>query len=226
MPADLDDAIALLNTHYLAFQKALEFAERTGHTVPSDTKSWSEILVSLLTGIPGRERQKGSDLADGSDVKAANVWAAIDTPRFNGCAPAGRTSETSRRPNDLSAFDETPYLFLVLWDEKGEELIPRCRVWCVRPREDLEFRRVVGKWYQLREEGEILSDNFQLHPPRNLDTNVIRNSCGNLNYPLLFSAEWDGETFQVVTFDEEVLESGECTPANNSEKTVIPDLAP
>lgn len=214
MPADLDAAIDLLNEHYRSFQSARTFAERTGHTVPSDTKSYSEILVGLLTGLTGRARQKGSDLADGSDVKGANVWSAIDTPRFNGCAPAGRSTEAARKPDDVSAFDDMPYLFLVLWDERGEARIPRCRVWCVRPREDQAFRRMVSAWYAQRESGEIKSNNFQLHPPRNLDSDVIRNTFGNLSYPLFFSAEWDGHEFRTITYDQTVLTSGICTLAD------------
>ncbi len=214
MSADLEAAIELLNEHYRAFHAARLFAERTGHSVPSDTRSYSEILVGLLTGLSGRNRKKGSDLDDGSDVKAANVWSAIDTPRFNGCAPAGRLSDTSRKPNDISAFDDIPYLFMVLWDERGQEKLPRCRIWAVRTQHDQLFREMVSRWYALRDSGDIKSTNFQLHPPRNLDTNVIRNTCGNLIYPLFFSAEWAGDSFDIVTLDESVLESGECTPAD------------
>ena len=110
---DYGDVLLLLDEHHRSFFTAKPFADRTGHTVPSDTKSFSEILVSLLTGVPGRKRQKGTDLADGSDVKAANVWDAIDTPRFNGCAPAGRTTNTSRKPDDVTALDDIPVLFFL-----------------------------------------------------------------------------------------------------------------
>ena len=204
------DALALLEEHYRAFFAAKPFADRSGHTVPSDTKSFSEILVSLLTGLDGRARQKGSDLSDGSDVKAANVWSAIDTPRFNGCAPAGRVSDTSRKPDNISAFDDIPYMFFVLWDEQGAARVPRCRIWCVRTRLDHEFRRVVSLWYTKRRSGDIKSTNFQLHPPRNEDHNVIRNSCGNLELPLLFQAERRGRVYKVVSFDDAVLASGRC----------------
>ena len=138
--------------------------------------------MSLLTGLPGRSRRKGSDLADGSDVKAANVWDAIDTPRFNGCAPAGRTTSASRKPNDVSALDDIPFLFFVLWDERTSPTVPRCRVWCVKPNVDVEFRKLVSKWYDMRQSGEIKSANFQLHPPRNEDHNIIGNSLGRLEY--------------------------------------------
>ena len=52
------DVLALLDEHYRSFHAAKPF-DRTGHTVPSDTKSFSEVLVSLLTGLPGRRRRKG-----------------------------------------------------------------------------------------------------------------------------------------------------------------------
>ncbi|MCY3930922.1 MAG: MamI family restriction endonuclease [Acidobacteria bacterium] len=209
MSDPIPEAISLLNEHHRAFSAAKPLADKTGHTVPSDTKSFSEILVSLLTGLRGRTRRKGSDLSDGSDVKAASVWSAIDTPRFNGCAPAGRVSDTAKKPNDVSALDDMPFMFFVLWDG-GDDGRPRCRVWCVRPRSDREFRRMVATWYAKREAGEIKSTNFQLHPPRNREDNVIRNSCGNLEYPLLFRAEMRGGTYEVVHFDPTVLVDGEC----------------
>lgn len=210
MDHDIDTAVALLDEHFRAFQAARVFAERTGHSVPSDTKSWSEVLVALLTGIEGRARKKGSDLADGSDVKAANVWCAIDTPRFNGCAPAGRTSAASIRAGDISAFDDMPHLFFVLWDYRLPAGIPRCRIWVVSPPRDREFRRTVSSWYEQRDNGSIKSANFQLHPPRNRDDNVIRNSCGNLEYPLFFLAERGGSGFSAVEFDGAAPAEGEC----------------
>ena len=84
---DTPRVLSVLDMHYSSFHAIARIAEDTGHTVPTDTKSWSEILVSLLTGLHGRNRKKGSDLADGSDVKAANIWHAIDTPRFNAYCP-------------------------------------------------------------------------------------------------------------------------------------------
>src|SRR5437773_9454414 len=132
MEARLELAMQLLEAHHVAFWTAKEYADPTGHTVPCDTKSWSQILVSVLTGLDGRARKKGSDLSDGSDVKAANTWSAIDTPRFNGVLPAGRKSKTSSKPGDISALDATPYIFFVLWDEAKPDNLPRCRIWVVR----------------------------------------------------------------------------------------------
>lgn len=88
--------------------------------------------------------------------------------------------------------------------------IRRCRVWCVRPAVDVEFRKLVAAWYAKRESGEIKSTNFQLHPPRNEDHNIIRNSLGNLEYPLFFQAERDGDKYHLVHFDEAALLSGRC----------------
>ena len=50
-----------------------------------------------------------------------------------------------------------------------------------------------SEWYKARAEGAIRSNNFQLHPPRGEDHNIIRNSFGNLSYPLLFSAIHGGK---------------------------------
>lgn len=211
----LRDALLLLDEHHRSFFAVKGFADRTGHTVPSDTKSFSEILVSLLTGVPGRKRRKGTDLADGSDVKAANVWEAIDTPRFNGCAPAGRVTVASRKPDDVTALDDIPFLFFVLWDVRGSAA-RRCRVWCVRPEADVEFRKLVTAWYSLRESGDIKSTNFQLHPPRNEDHDVIRNGLGNLEYPLFFRAERGNNRYRVTHFDDAALHRGRCRRVKDS----------
>ena len=204
--------LALLDAHYEAFFGAKPYADKTNHPVPCDTRSWSQILVSLLTGIKGRERKKGTDLLDGSDVKAANCWSAIDTPRFNSAIPAGRLSETSRKAEDVSAFGDTPFIFFVLWDDDSEAH-PRCRIWCVRPKSDKAFREMCRKWYAQRATGEIKSTNFQLHPPRYRDDNIIRNTCGNLSYPLLFCAIRKEKGFECVHYDADVLTKGECKPA-------------
>src|SRR5437899_8429085 len=127
--ARLELALQVLKAHFEAFQDAKRFRERTDQLVPSDTTAWSQILICALTGQKGRARKKGSDLADGSDVKAANCWSAIDTPRFNGAIPAGRKSPAARRASDVSALDNIPYLFFVLWDARPGDNKPRCRVW-------------------------------------------------------------------------------------------------
>lgn len=204
-----EDALRILDEHYKAYVASKPLADRTGHPVPSDTRAWSQILVSTLTGIPGLKRKKGPDLSDGSDVKAANVWSAIDTPRFNNCIPAGRISEKSKEPSDVSALDDNPYLFFVLWDEMDDQRVPRCRIRCVRTREDQVFRAVCSKWYEQYAAGEV-SNNFQLQPPRNQDHNIIRNTCGNMQIPLLFCAVRKADRFEWAHCDPDVLTDGQC----------------
>lgn len=205
----LTDALQLLDLHHQSFFAAEPFASRTGHPVPMDTRGWSQILASVLSGIPGLDRQKGADLRDGSDVKAANTWKAIDTPRFNGVIKAGTKSESSGK---LSSLDNMPHLYLILWDENSNG-DARCRIWVVRTQEDVVFRGMCSAWYQQRDEGKIVSSNFQLHPPRGKDTNVIRNTLGILEYPLYFSALKPQESsYECLVWDESVLVNGSCAP--------------
>ncbi|AFK63886.1 hypothetical protein TKWG_20845 [Advenella kashmirensis WT001] len=178
-------ALSLLDLHYEAFYDVEPFASQTGHPVPMDTRGWSQILASVLSGINGLARQKGADLADGSDVKGANTWKAIDTPRFNGVIKAGTKALTSDK---IESLDVMPHLYLVLWDQTIRDTA-RCRIWVVRPQHDVLFRGICTNWYDKRTADEISSTNFQLHPPRRNDSNVIRNSCGNLEYPLYFCAD-------------------------------------
>jgi len=207
-PTDvLRRTLRLLDLHHDSFYLAASFARRTGHPVPSDSRGWSQILVSLLTGIQGRHREKGTDLVDGSDVKAANTWEAIDTPRFNGVIKAGTKAKTSGK---LESLDEIPFLFLVLWDHSPSTKRARCRVWCVRPQRDKVFRKMCRTWYDKRDRGEIISANFQLHPPRGRDSDEIRNECGNLLYPLLLCAEHLKDGFAVVEYHPAVLTNGQC----------------
>lgn len=199
-------ALQLLDLHFNAFYSTEPFARATGHPVPMDTRGWSQILVSTLTGINGLERKKGADLDDGSDVKGANTWSAIDTPRFNGVIKAGTKAATS---DSIQSLDSMPFLYFVLWDETVRKTA-RCRIWAVRTQEDQVFRSICARWYDLRSKGQITSANFQLHPPRGKDTNEIRNSCGNLLYPLLFAAERAGTQYQLSLYDPAVLKTGLC----------------
>lgn len=50
MATGLAAVVRILEIHHSSFYTVAPIAAKTGHTVPSDTKSWSEILVSLLTG--------------------------------------------------------------------------------------------------------------------------------------------------------------------------------
>lgn len=208
----IQQTLRLLDIHYEAFYNAVPFARETDHPVPVDTRAWSQVLVSVLTGIKGLERRKGTDLADGSDVKGANTWEAIDTPRFNNVIKAGTQAATSGRVESL---DEMPFVFLVLWDNTPTTHNPRCRIWCVRPGVDILFREMCTKWYEQRESGDIRSDNFQLHPPRNINSNVIRNNCGIFEYPLLFHAERMEGRYELVLYNDDVMTSGLCHETSN-----------
>jgi MamI restriction endonuclease len=200
--------LELLDLHYDTFHAVAPYARETGHPVPTDTRGWSQIIVSVLTETEGLKRKKGADLDDGSDVKGANTWEAIDTPRFNGVIKSGTRAEVS---GTIASLDRMPFLYLVLWDDTKRGTA-RCRIWVVRPQHDTLFREMCAAWYEKRAIGEIKSDNFQLHPPRGLDTSTIRNTCGNLAYPLYFCAERsiDGR-YEVVSFEPAVRDYGTCT---------------
>lgn len=203
----MNEIIDFLNLHYTSFFDAKPYADKTQHPTPSDTRSWSQILASLLTGVSGLARAKGADLADGSDVKGANTWGAIDTPRFNGVIKSGTKSDKSGK---MEFLDGMPYLYFVLWDNEPINNRERCRVWVVNTKDDTVFRGICAKWYSQREEGIIKSDNFQLHPPRGKNSNVFRNTCGNLEYPLLYSAERVGSTYVQTHYDTSVLTNTFC----------------
>jgi len=205
--SEIQSALQLLDIHYETFYKAEPLASQTDHPVPVDTRAWSQILVSVLCGVKGLKREKGTDLADGSDIKGAITWEAIDTPRFNGVIKAGTQAATAGR---IESLNETPHIFLVLWDNAPPTNNPRCRVWCVRPQSDEGFRRMCDKWYKQRRAGVIKSNNFQLHPPRNKNSDIIRNTCGVFVYPLLFHAERVGEQYKLVLYNPDVMKSGLC----------------
>ena len=202
-------ALYLLDGHYGSFHSLVKVARETGHPVPTDTRGWSQIIVSAITGIRGIERKKGADLGDGSDVKGANTWEAIDTPRFNGVIKSGTKAGYS---DSMDYLDSTPFIFLVLWDTRttGRH---RCRIWVVRPQVDPEFRTMCQSWYDARKDGSIKSSNFQLHPPRGRDTNIIRNSFGNLSYPLLFSSVRRKKRFILEAYNEDAMTTGLCQGA-------------
>ena len=204
---EVRETLDLLKIHYEAYMKIKPYADKYKHPHPTDTRGWSQIIVSALTGIKGYERKKGPDLKDGSDVKAANCWDAIDTPRFNGCIKAGTQAATA---NSLSSLDAMPFLFFVMWDTTEDGSQKRCRIWVVRTQCDTQFRRIAHIWYEKRRRGEIKSDNFQLHPPRNKDHNVFRNTCGNLKYPLLFEARLEEGDFIVTHYIESALQDCAC----------------
>ena len=202
----MEATLELLDHHYYTFSSMVKVARRTGHPVPIDTRGWSQIIVSVLTGIKGINRKKGPDLSDDSDVKGANTWEAIDTPRFNNVIKADTQAHHS---DSMDYLDNTPCLFFVLWDENGFAQ-PRCRIWVVRPPDDDAFRAVCKRWYDARNGGEISSSNFQLHPPRGQDRDVFRNSYGNLSYPLMLMAIRKNDRFVVQRFDPNQMSDGAC----------------
>lgn len=200
-------AIDVLNTHHLHFFEGQKFAAITDQPTPEDSRAWSQILISVLTGIPGLARQKGPDLADGSDVKSANAWFSIDKVRFNGVIKAGTQSSLS---GTMAYLDQMPYLFFVLWDVNPDNNRERARIWAIRPQYDDLFRAVAEEWYLQRANRQIISNNFQLHPPVNKNDDVFTNRCGDLAYPLLFMAEWNGREYDILSYSPEVLVDGEC----------------
>jgi hypothetical protein len=216
----LAETLELLNIHHEAFWRAAPLASKTGHPVPSDSRGWSQIIVSALTGIPGMKRQKGQDLADGSDVKAANTWESIDTPRFNGVLKAGTKAEHAGK---LTFLDSVPFIFFAFWDHDSNQAC-RFRLWVVRTQVDPLFRQMAEAWYKAAENGialkasgqklrkgeDIGSNNFQLHPPRGKDTNEIRNMLGTFEYPLLFAAVEEGGNYKKIHMDISALFSGLC----------------
>jgi len=162
----------------------------TNQTSQLDFGYLSQHLVSLITGIKGNnQRGKGDDLADGSEVKSASCIDAEDTPRWNNVnCGAKETKEL------VTKLESLPYLFFVLLDttEKGGNTL-RCRIWCVRPKQDKEFMKVAKCWSSendSKKKNEKLKTNFQLHPPRweKAQDNLTTNNCGNLKLPLIYES--------------------------------------
>lgn len=217
MPRDtLEDALNILDKHHIHFFEAQDFAALTSQPTPEDSRAWSQILISTLTGIPGLSRHKGQDLADGSDVKSANAWFSIDKVRFNGVIKAGTQSTLSGR---MEYLDQMPFLFFVLWDYNPDNDRERARIWVVRPQYDRLFRKMARHWYEQLANGTIRSSNFQLHPPVNENNDIFTNLCGNLQYPLLLEAEWDGYNYSALYYNPAILHSGVCQDVNTSWRT-------
>lgn len=208
MKPEVKEALDILELHYDSYFQVKPYADKYKHPHPTDTRGWSQILVSAITGVMGYERKKGPDLADGSDVKGASCWDAIDTPRFNGCIKAGTKADTA---GTIKSLDHMPNLYFVLWDSVEDTEQKRCRIWVVRTKHDKLFREVAIKWYKQRADGIIKSDNFQLHPPRNKNINMFKNNCGSLNYPLLFEARLEESNFKLHSYNPSIIHEGFCT---------------
>jgi hypothetical protein len=125
-----------------------------------------------------------------------------------------KKSDEERPPGNSSALDATPHLFFVLWDHVDETDIHRVRIWVVRANMDAVFRRMADIWYEQRRTGAIKSNNFQLHPPRNTDSNVFTNDAGTLVYPLLLDARCTDGIFVSHIYEPGVLETGTCAVAS------------
>lgn len=200
-------ALEILNIHHIHFFEGQKYAAWTKQPTPEDSRAWSQILISALTGIPGRARQKGSDLSDGSDVKSANAWFSIDRVRFNGVIKAGTHSKLA---GSIDYLNQVPYLFFVLWDKNPNNGAERARVWVVNTQHDMLFRQIAQNWYDGLSAGTIISNNFQLHPPVNQNCDIFTNSYGNLSYPLMLCAEWNGNKYVTLHYDPNVLYHGKC----------------
>lgn len=187
----------------------------TNQTSQLDFGYLSQHLVSLITGIPGNnQRGKGDDMADGSEVKSASCVDADDTPRWNNVNCGAKET-----PELVAKLTSLPYLFFVLLDttEKGGNIL-RCRIWCVRPKDDTNFMKVAKCWTKENDEkkkkGESLKTNFQLHPPRweKAVGNLTTNNCGNLELPLVYeSIQMDVPgilVMQTKFFDQTVIKKG------------------
>jgi len=206
------DVLKILNDHIKCFltgkPSAKKYLQPEG---TQNTANWSQILVSALVRITGRGGEKGTDLIDGSDVKGANWWGAIDTPRLNGFLKAGTKSSVS---GNMKSIDQQPFLFLVNWDYTRTD-DQRCRIWVLRSG-DKGFREFAKHWYSRTWK----SNNCQMHPPRDvrngkhkgkwLDKNVIRGNGYLLEIPLLLCAIYDKKkkTYSFTHYDPTTLKSG------------------
>src|SRR5262249_32867592 len=86
----------------------------------------------------------------------------------------------------------------------------RCRVWCVRTGVDTVYKNLCATWFKQKAAGKIKSSNLQLHPPRFRADNIFKNKCGNLKYPLLFSAVRKAGRYEVLAYNPAVLKKGLC----------------
>jgi hypothetical protein len=123
-------------------------------------------------------RGKGSDLADESEVKAANTLDAIDTPRWNHHLP---------NPPAVNRLLARPSIYYVLFDTLARDSDSpfRCRVWRVFPQRDEAFQKLVQNWAKSEDRG----DNMQIQPPRWNPHNIAKCFGVRIRMPLLLHAE-------------------------------------
>lgn len=55
--SNIDEVLEFLKLHHEAFFQAAVFAEQTQHPTPTDTRAYSQIVVSLLCGVKGLKRK-------------------------------------------------------------------------------------------------------------------------------------------------------------------------
>lgn len=91
----------------------------TNQPAQIDTGYVSQHLVSIVTGQPGGGfRGKGDDLADGSEIKAANYLDAFD----NRGASSPRWNLSVTQASDLDKYLNVPFLYFVVIDLPPQQL--------------------------------------------------------------------------------------------------------
>jgi len=170
----------------------------TNQTSQFDSGYLAQQLASILSGIPGTGlRGRGDDLADGSEVKAANTVQATDTPRWN---------HSLRRHEQVIQHLAKPSIFYVLFDtiERNDASPFRCRVWRVRPHIDQAYTALVESWNRERPQSRY---NLQIQPPRWMATNEASCFGSRIDLPLYFHAEQrelgELDYVEVLSFNED-----------------------
>ncbi|AKM82912.1 hypothetical protein A2422_02990 [Candidatus Woesebacteria bacterium RIFOXYC1_FULL_31_51] len=148
-----------------------------------DTGYISQYLLSLITSIyGGLMRGKGTDLDDGSEIKAANFLDSLDKKG----ATAPRWNLSSNNLKTMESFLSFPALYLVSMDLNPAGKF-RTRVWKLDPNKHILFRKRYLEW--MEKLGKVkLGDpgrpgiNFQLFPPHNkTDESFARHGNGRTN---------------------------------------------
>lgn len=132
-----------------------------------DTGYISQHLVSLITSVyGGMMRGKGTDLEDGSEVKAANFLDSLD--KRGATAPRWNLSSNSLR--GMEAFLHLPAIYFVSIDLNSTGRF-RTRVWKMNPQKHARFKKRYIEWMEKLGKPKLINENrpginFQLFPPR------------------------------------------------------------